>query len=285
MKVLAIGIGVAIAFCTGAVAADVDGSFDRTLNVSGPVDLDAVTDSGGIIVTGGSTGTVRIHAILKAHRNSRLDMADVERRIRELEQNPPIEQSGNTIRVGHVRERNFLRGISMRLEISTPRETKVRAGADSGGVRVSGVQGPVDVRTDSGGIEASDIGSDVRATADSGGIRIRGVRGLVVAHADSGGLDLVEVAGSVDAKTDSGGIRIEQSAPAPITARADSGGAHIRLASNSGYDVRAASSSGRVSVSDIVVRGNISQHRTEGKLRGGGPLVDVQVDSGNVDIQ
>ena len=65
MKIFAVGLAALVA---GAVlsAAEADGSFDRSLTVSGPVDLDVQTDSGGITVTAGSSGFVRIHAILKA---------------------------------------------------------------------------------------------------------------------------------------------------------------------------------------------------------------------------
>jgi hypothetical protein len=112
----------------------------------------------------------------------------VESRIRELEAHPPIVQNGNSIRV-EVRDRSLLRGISMRLEVETPPDSRLRARADSGGIDVRGIKGPVECHTDSGGIHASEIDSEVRATADSGGIHIRRVNGPVYAHADSGGIE------------------------------------------------------------------------------------------------
>src|SRR5207248_3280 len=114
--------------------------------------LDVQTDSGGIAVTPGSSGSLRVHAILKAQRGW-FESSDVESRIRELERNPPVEQTGNKIQVGYVRDRNLLKGISMRLEIQTPADTQIRARADSGGIRIEGIRGPVDCHTDSGGIE------------------------------------------------------------------------------------------------------------------------------------
>jgi hypothetical protein len=131
-------------------AAHGEGSFDRSLTVSGPVDLDVKTDSGGITVTRGSIGWLRVHAILKAEHGW-FESPDVESSIRELERNPPVEQTGNRIRMGYVRERNLLKGISMHLEIQAPPDTQVRARADSGGVCVQGIRGPADCHTDSGG--------------------------------------------------------------------------------------------------------------------------------------
>jgi Putative adhesin len=267
-----------------ASAEHADGSFDRSLTISGPVDLDVQTDSGGIAVTPGSSGSLRVHAILKAQRGW-FESSDVESRIRELERNPPVEQTGNKIQVGYVRDRNLLKGISMRLEIQTPADTQIRARADSGGIRVEGIRGPVDCHTDSGGIEIHDIGSDVRAAADSGGVRLNNINGSAFAHVDSGGIDATQVAGTIDAQADSGGIRVGQTRPARIRARADSGGVTVKLASSGGYDISAESESGRISVPEMIVRGSFSPHHVEGKVRGGGPEVNVHVDSGNVTVE
>jgi Putative adhesin len=280
MRLLAL-FAIAVGLC---YAQRTDGSFERTLNVTGFADLELTTDAGGIDVVPGPAGTIRIRGILKAEDNWFRRREDVESRIRELEAHPPIVQNGNSIRV-EVRDRSLLRGISMRLEVETPRDSRLRARADSGGIDVRGIKGPVDCHTDSGGIHASEIDSEVRATADSGGIHIRRVNGPVYARADSGGIEAVEVSGSIDAGADSGGIRVSQTATAPIKARSDSGGADITLARMGGYDIQAHAGSGRVTVPDVTVSGRISRHEVNGKLRGGGALVDVRTDSGPIDIR
>ncbi len=274
----------ALAFSLCALCHAQERTFDRTLNVNGPVNLDLTTDSGGIEVTHGASGTVHIRGYLRAS-HSWFAAGDVESRMRQLEQNPPIQQSGNTIRAGYAGDKGLLKGISLRLVITAPAETQVRARVDSGGIHVEGVRGPVDCKADSGGIEANDIDADVHVETDSGGIHIRNVRGPVYARADSGGIDANDIRGSIDVATDSGGIHLSHTAPAPVRARADSGGATLRLAHNAGYDIRIHSESGRISVADLTVHGTISEHRAEGTLRGGGPRVDIDVDSGNVDIE
>ena len=180
MRLLAL-LAIAVGLC---YAERTDGSFERTLNVTGFADLDLTTDSGGIYVVPGPPGAIRIRGILKAEDNW-FRRGDVESHIRELESHPPIVQNGNSIRV-EVRDRSLLRGISMRLEVEVPRDSRLRARADSGGIDVRGIKGPVECHTDSGGIHASEIDSEVRASADSGGIHIRRVNGPVYARADSG---------------------------------------------------------------------------------------------------
>ena len=108
---------------------------------------------------------------------------------------------------------------------------------------------------------------------------------IVDARADSGGIEAIEIAGSVDAEVDSGGLRVSQTTPALIKARTDSGGAEITLARAGGYDIRAHAGSGRITAPNVTVNGTISPHNVNGRLRGGGPLVDVQADSGHIDIR
>jgi hypothetical protein len=260
-----------------------EGSFERTFSVNGPVALDLNTDSGGITVVPGPPGTVRVRGILKVNR-SRFFVGDAERRLRDLEANPPITQSGNSIRVA-MRDPHMLRDISMRLEVQAPPDSRLRARADSGGIDVRGIKGPVDCATDSGGIHANEIDGEVRARADSGGIHIRRVNGPVYAQADSGGIDALEVAGAVEAMVDSGGIRISQTKAAAIKAHADSGGADIALASTGGYELQAHTDSGSITAPELTISGSVSRHHVGGKLRGGGPLIDVRTDSGRISIR
>lgn len=280
MRPVAMFLFAAIATCT----AQNERTFDRTLSVSGPVNLDVVTDAGGVVVTRGAAGSVHVHGILKGNNNW-FAGGNAAEHIRKLAENPPVQQTGNSIRAGYVTDKSLLRGVSLRFEITVPPNTEVRARADSGGIRVEAVKGPVDCKTDSGGIHISDIGSDVRAEADSGGIHVRGVKGMVHARADSGGIEALDVAGSIEAQTDSGGIQLSQTTAAPVKARADSGGATVRLAPGGGYDIRASCDSGRITVPEMATKGPIDKHHAEGRIRGGGALVDVSVNSGNIHIE
>ena len=124
-------------------------TFDRTLTVSGPVDLDVKSDPGGIVITSGPVSAVRVHAVIKP-LYGRFDLNLAEANILALQQNPPIEQIGNRIRIGYVSDPDLLRGVSMRLEIETPPTTRVHAHSTSGGIRLDGIRGPAATETSSG---------------------------------------------------------------------------------------------------------------------------------------
>ncbi len=250
---------------TSSSAAPYEGHFDRTLPVTGTVDLDAATSSGGIVITRGASGTVRIHATLRSN-NYPFGLHDAESAIREIERNPPVEQNGNTLRVGYLGDSHLLEGVSIHLDIEVPADTRVNAQASSGGIRVTGVHGLVDVRTHSGGITLSNIDGDVTASANSGGIEAN------------------IIAGAINVRTSSGGIHVSQTKAAPVNAQASSGGVAVTLASGAGYNLNADTGSGRITTPEMTVHGSFSRHHIEGKIRGGGPEVTVQASSGSVHV-
>src|SRR5271156_5697804 len=84
--------------------AGVIGTFDRSFQVNGNVDLEVLTRSGDITVRNGSAGTVSIHATI--HSNNSWFSGDHKADVEELQKNPPIRQTGNSIRVDYVNLKN-----------------------------------------------------------------------------------------------------------------------------------------------------------------------------------
>jgi DUF4097 and DUF4098 domain-containing protein YvlB len=182
-----------------------------------------------------------------------------------------------------VTDRWLLRGIKLLLEITTPADTEVRALTDRGDIRIEGIEGPVECETESGEINIASIGSDVRAKSDSGGIHIQLVKGAVDARADSGHIEALEIEGPIDATTDSGNIRLWQTVVKPVCAHADSGCIRVKLASGGGYSVRAHTDNGRFDFPEMT-RQRLSRHEVEGDIRGGGSVVDLETDSGDIEV-
>ena len=194
-----------------ALAADSQGHFDRTLTVSGAVDLDVQTGSGDITVRPGDSGKVEIHA--KIHANG---WGDLDACIQEIEKNPPIEQSGNTIRIGHNENRDLMRHISISYEVIVPAETKLHTESGSGDQRANGISGPVDATSGSGGVKLNDIGGEVKARSGSGDIELDSIRGGARASTGSGTIRAIGVAGGLTATSGSGDVKFEQTAPGDV---------------------------------------------------------------------
>jgi putative adhesin len=268
---------------TGLALAKDDGGFEQTLEVGSAVDLRVETDAGGITVHTGEDGEVRVVARIKRQRRW-MNMAGMDK-VRAVEQNPPIEHEGSTVRIGLMVRDVDQKGLSIGYEIWTPRNTKLTSECDSGGQRIEGITGPVNAKCDSGGIRVRDIGGDVNVEVDSGRIEADGIDGNLIAAADSGGIEAKGVRGSVDANADSGGIEIEQIAPADITAVADSGGIRVWIPSTGSYTLSAESDSGGIKVEpEMTVTGTIKKDRVQGKIRGGGNTLNLSTDSGGIRI-
>ena len=263
-----------------------EGSFERTLTVTGPVRLDVSTHSGVIRVSAGEPGTVKIRGVLRPRSSLSFGVfigGTPMERIRGIEADPPIEQDGNRIGIGDLANRWLLRKVNLLLEIITPAETEIRALADSGDIRIDGVKGLVECETESGEINIANIGSDVRAASDSGGIHIRSVKGSVDARSDSGHIEALEIEGTIDAKADSGDIRLSQAIAKPVCAQTDSGRIRVQLAPAGGYSIRSRTDNGRVELPELT-RQRLSRHEYQGDVRGGGSVVDLETDSGDIEV-
>ncbi|MGJ5820867.1 DUF4097 family beta strand repeat-containing protein [Paludibaculum fermentans] len=290
--------GILLAGTVQLLASD-PGSFDRTLPVSGPVYLDVRSDPGGLIISSGSAASVRVRAIIKP-LFGRLDLDLAEANIRALEKDPPIEQAGNRLRIGYPKDPSLLRGVSIRFEIETPQATEVRATTTSGGIRIDGIDGPVNTTTNSGRTEVTnvagaiqvsvhsgavtvrDAGSSVVVRSQSGGIQLTGIRGAAEILTTSGRQEIGDVSGTLRATTQSGSIRIDD-AKAGVTARNSSGSI---TALRAGGSVHAETTSGEIRIEQrnpAPIRAVAGSGAIHVQLAdGGGYLIDALSRSGKI---
>src|SRR6266849_3698829 len=189
----------------------VSGTFDRNYTVTGPILLELTNASGDVDITGNADGKVHVRGEVRA---SGFGFDNPQKRLDDTLANPPVEQRGDTIRIG--KEMSRMRHISIAYTIQVPRDTEVSATVASGAQTIRGVRGPVKVQAASGTIRVEKIERDVQASANlhlsaeaaSGEIRTdipivieeQGKHSLR-AHMGSGG-------GRVDVHTVSGEIRV-----------------------------------------------------------------------------
>jgi len=292
---------------------------DRTLSVDPAVTLDIRTGSGNIAIRSGSSGAVRVIARIQGRG---WPGGDVEERVRRLEANPPIEQDGGVVRIGHIADRDLVRNIRISYEVTAPVETAVRSRTGSGDQTIAGVRGPVAARTGSGTIDVRHIQADVDATtgsgditgddlragfagrAGSGSIRVDGIGGAASARTGSGDVALAQTAdGDVDITTASGSIEVTGARQA-LRARAasgdirldgrpgrdwdvasSSGSIRVRFPADSAFELSARTASGGVEVGHpITVAGASTRARVRGTVRGGGPRVAISAASGSIHV-
>lgn len=279
--------------------ASVAGTFDRSFQVNGPVDLEVLTRSGDIVIRSGTTSTVSIHG--KIHMStSWLERSHTEE-VQELEKNPPVHQNGNNIRVDYVN----LRNVSVDYEITVPENTTVRSHSGSGNQSVEGIKGNVDLEAGSGDMQLARLTGELRFQTGSGNVRGRELSGPARIKAGSGDIEIEEVgAGDIEIRTGSGNITVSgvnggfsaeagsgdirgNGTPKSLwNVRTGSGNVDLRVPSEVGFDVDISSSSGTVVVDHPVtttVQGRVQERKSVvGKVRNGGPTISVHTGSGDI---
>ncbi len=313
---------VAAMVCLPALpaAASPEGSFQRTLQTTGPVNLEVSTGSGSVQVRSGSAGQVQVQGRIRA---SEWFDGNAQEKIKRLQANPPILQSGNTIRIGHIDDPELRRNISISYELVVPAETELRVESGSGDQSVDGIRGPAELNAGSGGLRVSAIGDRVRAETGSGDIEMERIKGNVHAKTGSGSIRATDIAGGFEADTGSGHIRLEQSAPGSVRVDTGSGGmelrgvqgsleakagsgtieaegnptgawrvhtgsgtVQLRVPAGAAFDLDAHTSSGSISVGQpLTVQGSVGRKEIRGRVGGGGVPVEVETGSGDIRIE
>jgi len=301
---LSVGTGALLLLTAmAAFASTPQGTFDRTLQVSGAVNLEVQTHSGDVTIRSGPSGSVVIHG--RIYVNNGWFSSNRDEDVRQIEQNPPIRQDGNTIRVDYVSFHN----ISVNYEITVPVETTVHSQTGSGNQSIEGTRGEVDVTTGSGDVRLANLTGEIHPHTGSGNVRAREISGPVRGGTGSGDIEIEETgSGDVELRTGSGNITVRgiqgsfrgETGSGDVTAEGTqsgtwdihtgSGNVRVRLPGNAAFDADLSTSSGTVDVDspvEMTVEGRIGgPHKTiRGKVRGGGPMLIAHTGSGDIHIE
>jgi DUF4097 and DUF4098 domain-containing protein YvlB len=264
----------------------VEGKFEQMLKVTGQTEIDLTTGSGNITVRTGEGQTVRIVGHIFAHYQGRR-RESAEKKVQQLEANPPIEQNGNVIRIGRIDDRELQRGVGISYELTVPANTRLRADSGSGNIDGTGLRAGVEANTGSGSIRLVEVGAEVRAQTGSGEIEItQKGSGDVRASTGSGSIRASGVSGAMRASTGSGSISVEGKLSGPWELETGSGSITVQLPTVAAFELDAHTGSGEVHTNHpITVVGSFAQGTLKGAVRGGGPRLMARTGSGSIEIE
>ena len=293
---------------TGLSAIDAlaaDDTFERRLAVSEPLVLDVDTGSGSIKIRSGSGDEVTIEGTVKVQRRffwGRPRNAD--ELVQAILDNPPIEMDDGRLRVGRISDRKLRNKVSISYEIVAPTGTEIVAETGSGSISISDIAAPVEVHAGSGSIKLENINGSANARTGSGSIRANGVAGAfegrsgsgsivleqtgpgdVVVSTGSGSANLSGVAGAVRASAGSGRITVDGRQEGDWQLETGSGSIRVSLPADAAFDLDAESNSGSIDIDHpLTLEGRISRRHVVGKVRGGGPLLEIETGSGRIRV-
>jgi DUF4097 and DUF4098 domain-containing protein YvlB len=245
-------------------AQSVEGTFERTLSVSGPVDLDVHTGSGDIQIRAGSENTLHVTGHIRARA---LVTGNPQQRVDQIKANPPVTQTGNTVHIGFTGNDASFQDVSISYEVVVPANSKVQARSGSGDIGIAINAAAVDAKT------------------GSGDINVLGASAGLMAQTGSGDVHAGRIAGAMKAETGSGDIQAEQTAPGPVEMQTGSGDVTVKLASDAAFTLSVRTGSGSITTTHpLVSAGSRNRNRLDGTVRGGGPPVDIRTGSGDVRV-
>lgn len=185
-------------------------------------------------------------------------------------------------------------------------EGEARVATSGGSLNLKKIQGPVvgrtsggaitlegcgqnaDVQTSGGSINVSEVKGTLLACTSGGPIGIRGVQGDVDAKTSGGSINVDEIGGKIDARTSGGSVTVKlKEQPKNDCHLGTSGGSiDASIAGNLELNIDARTSGGRVS-SDlpVTVQGELKKSSLQGKLNGGGPLLQLHTSGGSIHIR
>jgi hypothetical protein len=296
------------------------GAFSRTFNVKGPVRLELNAGSGDSRVEPGPPGEVRIHAQFRVRA---WPWQSANRRLAEIQSNPPVAQDGDLIRVGTFgsHERNSL---AVDYTVRVPPETEIRGLAGSGDLAVEGIKGPTDLQTGSGNIFASAVAGALQLRAESGDVRLENINGPIEVVTHSGDIEIHSASREVRVRTGSADVHIDHPGGSVVVStgsgdigvigatrdlrlqtgsgdiavegdpgatnywdlHASSGDIDLRVPSAASFRLYARTRSGDIHTAiPFLTEGTRGRHHFEGRIADGRARVEIETSSGDISLR
>ncbi len=279
MKNLLLGTAflLTLAALAAASARAEEATFTRDLVVTGRVDLTVQTGSGSIHLMVGPAGRVQIFGRVKSN------WGGSDAQVHEIADHPPIEQTGNIVRIGTGHE-NY-RSISIDYEIRVPPDVFLSAATGAGNVTDDGVGANAKLNTGSGSIRATGLQGGFAVETGSGSIYAEQIgTGDVKAETGSGSIELRNLHGGLRAETGSGSIKATGTPSAPWRLQTGSGSVEL-WTGGAAFTLDAGTGGGSIHCDrEIASQGTVDHHHVAGKIAGGGPMVHIETGSGSIHI-
>jgi hypothetical protein len=255
--------------------------------------------NGSVEITGWDQNAVDISGTKYAESESLLHSMQIE-----------ASSSGNAVRVKTSRPDPNHGNMGAKYVIRVPRQTALEdISSSNGSIRVEDINGHAHLSTSNGSVHLGKINGNVDAHSSNGSIEVQDVKGDVNFTTSNGSVHADNVEGAFEAETSNGGIRahlrdtpgghairlntsngaidleVDALHQNDVIASTSNGPITLRMPASVGASVHASTNSGGSVRSDfdvLIHSGEISKHRIEGTIGGGGPKIDLTTSNGNI---
>lgn len=177
--------------------------------------------------------------------------------------------------------------------VDTPSAADLDARTSDGSLRVSGIQGRIELHTSDGAVDVFDVSGALRLISSDGSISIHNVTGTLESRSSDGRVIIEGRFTSVMVHTSDGSLELTLADGSKLTApsRVESSDGHVtvRLPRTLAVDLDVHTGDGKISCSlPVAMEGYDSSHGSghnlRGKLNAGGATLSIHTSDGSVSI-
>jgi DUF4097 and DUF4098 domain-containing protein YvlB len=181
-----------------------------------------------------------------------------------------------------------------RVVIETPSALDLEARTADGSLKVSGVEGTLQLHASDGAVDVSDVAGSLRLTASDGSIRIHNVTGTLESRTSDGSAEIDGKFTGLEVHTGDGRLQVTLAEGTQLSTasriQASDGQVTIRLPRQLAADLDVHTSDGGIKCDlPLTMNGydssHTSGHNLRGHLNGGGVPLEIQTSDGNVTIE
>jgi len=182
---------------------------------------------------------------------------------------------------------------SPHVTVETPTVADLYARTADGALKVSGIQGGVDLHTSDGAVDVWDVAGAVRLSASDGAIRIHNVSGTLESRSSDGSVAIDGRLTAVQVHTSDGSLELTLAEGSKLTVashiESSDGQVKVRLPRSLAADLEVHTSDGRIDCSlPVTTEGynssSSSGHSLRGRLNAGGAPLTIHTSDGSVTI-
>lgn len=300
MKALALLLGaVALVFAGDSSRYREDFHYSYPQTPGGRLTLENF--NGSVEITGWDQNTVDISGTKYAESEDLLRQIRIE-----------ASSSGNAVRVRTNHPDTHHGNMGAKYIVRVPRQTELEdVTSSNGSLRVSEIDGNAHLTTSNGSVHLGRIHGNVEARSSNGSIEVQDVKGNVNFETSNGSVHADNVEGAFEGGTSNGAVRVhlqDTEAGRPIRINTSNGSIDLQVDSLRNNDVVATTSNGPITVRmpgnvsatlhastnsngsvrsdfDVLMHGGeLSRHRIEGTIGGGGPRIELTTSNANITL-
>ncbi len=193
-----------------------------------------------------------------------------------------FETSGGSISVDNVKGKMKGRGSGGSIHIAHS-SNDIDLATSGGSIHAKNCMGKIKLKTSGGSLQLENLDGNIEAETSGGSIDADNIKGELITSTSGGSIELDNLACTLEAETSGGSIDAEINELGKyVKLRNSGGGITLQLPANKGLDLDLNADKIHVDLKNF--SGSKDENSVEGKLNGGGILIDVEASSGKINL-